>query len=251
MTKINQNIHRFADEQRQGVYRAIYERRDMRSYFTPTPIEDEVLGRLLDAAHHAPSVGMMQPWRFILIRDGAVRQSIYELFKQANEAASSIYEDKQKALYVSLKLAGILEAPVNLCVTCDIASQRGRGLGRQTMPETAIYSTVCAIQNLCLAARAEGIGVGWVSIFDPDRLRQLLGIPAEMVFVGYLCIGYASQFDAQSELQLQGWEKPSELANLIHFDRYGNTDEQRATKLLGALTPNNEAQNGNKSHSRG
>jgi 5,6-dimethylbenzimidazole synthase len=122
MTKINQNSHRFGDQERHGVYRAIYERRDMRSYFTPAPIEDEVLGRLLDAAHHAPSVGMMQPWRFILIRDALVRQNVYELFQQANEAASSIYEDKQKALYMSLKLAGILEAPVNLCVTCDTTS---------------------------------------------------------------------------------------------------------------------------------
>ncbi|GET42365.1 5,6-dimethylbenzimidazole synthase [Microseira wollei] len=239
MTKINQNIHRFGEEERQGVYRAIYERRDIRSYFTPTPIEDDVLARLLDAAHHAPSVGMMQPWRFILIRDAGVRQSVYELFQQANEAASSIYEDKQKALYMSLKLAGILETPVNLCVTCDITSQRGRGLGRQTMPETAIYSTVCAIQNLWLAARAEGIGVGWVSIFEPERLGSLLGIPAEMVLVGYLCIGYASQFDAQSELQTRGWEVPSQLPNLIHFDRYGNTDEKRAAELLSALTKTN------------
>lgn len=237
MTKINENIHRFGDEQRQGVYRAIYERRDMRSYFTPTPIEDEVLGRLLDAAHHAPSVGMMQPWRFILIRDAGVRQNVYELFKQANEAASSIYDDKEQALYVSLKLAGILDAPVNLCVTCDVTSKRGRGLGRQTMPETAAYSTVCAIQNLCLAARAEGIGVGWVSIFDPDRLRSLLDIPAEMAFVAYLCIGYASHFDAQSELQTGGWEVPSQLPSLIHFDRYGSTDEKRAAQLLGVFNP--------------
>lgn len=245
MTKINQNIHRFGEEERHGVYRAIYERRDMRSYFTPTPIEDRVLGRLLDAAHHAPSVGMMQPWRFIVIRDAAVRKSVYELFQQANEAASSIYEDKEKALYISLKLAGIVDAPVNLCVTCDVTSKRGRGLARQTMPETAAYSTVCAIQNLCLAARAEGIGVGWVSIFEPERLRNLLGIPSEMLFVAYLCIGYASQFDAQSELQTRGWEVPSQLPNLIHFDRYGNTDENRAAQMLSALTRHNPAQNHN------
>src|SRR5512136_2508273 len=113
MTKLNQNIHRFGESERQGVYRAIYERRDVRSTFTPAPIEDEVLARLLDAAHHAPSVGLMQPWRFILIQDAGVRQGVCEIFKRANEAASSIYQDEQKALYSSLKLSGILEAPVN------------------------------------------------------------------------------------------------------------------------------------------
>lgn len=236
MTELNQNIHRFGESERLGVYRAIYERRDIRSTFTPAPIEDEVLARLLDAAHHAPSVGLMQPWRFILIRDAGVRQGVYEIFKRANEAASSIYQDEQKVLYSTLKLSGILEAPVNLCVICDSNSKRGHGLGRQTMPETAVYSTVCAIENLWLAARAEGVGVCWVSIFQPEELRELLGIPAEMVLVGYLCLGYVSRFDAQSELSLKGWEKRADLANLIHFERYGAADDQRAAELLNSLT---------------
>ncbi|MCU0516724.1 MAG: 5,6-dimethylbenzimidazole synthase [Oscillatoria sp. Prado101] len=138
----------------------------------------------------APSVGLMQPWRFILIRDAGVRQNVYEIFKRAYEAASSIYEDEQKALYNSLKLSGILEAPVNLCVICDSNSKRGHGLGRQTMPETAVYSTVCAIENLWLAARAEGVGVCWVSIF-----RGIAGVAGDSsrdgtgwVFVFGLCV---------------------------------------------------------------
>jgi len=223
----------FDDEARRGVYRAIYERRDVRSHFLPDPVSDEILGRLLDAAHHAPSVGMMQPWEFILIRDIKVRQKVHEAFDRAREAAAQIYpNDERRALYLSLKLAGILDAPVNMCVVCDPSCDRGHGLGRQTMPETPMYSTVCAIQNLWLAARAEGIGVGWVSIFEIPELKELLHIPAHIVPVAYLCIGHVSGFDAQAELDAKGWERRISLARQVHFESYSAIDEDRVKSML-------------------
>ena len=120
-------------------------------------------------------------------------------------------------MYETLKLAGIREAPINLCVTCDEATVRGHGLGRQTMKETALYSTVCAVQNLWLAARAEGVGVGWVSILDVDELRAALGIQEPVVPIAYLCLGYVTEFGAEPELEIKGWEQRAPLAGLIQY----------------------------------
>jgi len=229
--------HRFTEEERRGLYRAIYERRDVRSSFKADEIPDNVLARLLDAAHHAPSVGFMQPWGFIVIRDREVRDTVHEIFERARLAAAQVYNDDRRAVYETLKLAGIREAPINLCVTCDEATVRGHGLGRQTMKETALYSTVCAVQNLWLAARAEGVGVGWVSILDVDELRAALGIQEAVVPVAYLCLGYVAEFGADPELEIKGWEQRAPLAGLIHFERYGATDEARAEQLLRSLSP--------------
>jgi len=228
----------FSAAERRGVYRAIYERRDVRSNFLPDPVPDAVLGRLLDAAHHGPSVGFMQPWDFIVIRDEAVRRAVHECFVEANRRAAERYAGERRELYNTLKLAAILEAPINLCITCDRQRARGAGLGRQTDPATDLYSTACAIQNLWLAARAEGIGVGWVSIFDFERLRNLLGIPEELVPVAYLCVGFVSQFPTQPQLETAGWETRESLSRLIHFDHWDGRDEQRASALVGqALSP--------------
>ncbi len=164
----------FSEPERRGVYRAIYERRDVRSQFLPDPVPEEVLARILDAAHHAPSVGFMQPWDFLVIRDAAVRQSVYRNFECARLRAAEIYDGEQRKLHDTLKLAGILEAPVNLCVTCDHERPKGSGLGRQTDPSVDLYSSVCAVQNLWLAARAESLGVGWVSILDLEQLKSIL-----------------------------------------------------------------------------
>jgi 5,6-dimethylbenzimidazole synthase len=231
---------RFSPDERRGVYRAIYERRDIRSQFLPRPIPDRVLGRLLDAAHHGPSVGFMQPWDFIVIRDETVRRAIHDCFLEANRQAAELYQGERRALYDSLKLAGILEAPVNLCITCDRERPRGSGVGRQTDPATDLYSTVCAVQNLWLAARAESLGVGWVSILDFDHLRKLLEIPAGLVPVAYLCVGYVSEFPATPELESSGWESRESLARLIHFERWGGRDEQRASQLLAPSLGNGE-----------
>lgn len=222
----------FSAEERRGVYRAIYERRDIRAQFLPAPVPDRILGRLLDAAHHGPSVGFMQPWDFIVIRDEGVRRAIHDSFLEANCRAAELYEGERRELYQSLKLEGILEAPVNLCITCDRERPKGAGVGRQTDPATDLYSTVCAVQNLWLAARAESLGVGWVSILDFDRLRALLGIPAKVVPVAYLCVGYVSEFPRSPELETAGWETRERLARLIHFDRWEKQDERRAAELL-------------------
>jgi 5,6-dimethylbenzimidazole synthase len=214
----------FSEQERRGVYRAIYERRDVRSHFLPDPVPDDVLFRILDAAHHAPSVGFMQPWDFIVIRDVAVRQAVFRNFECASHRAAENYDGEQRKLYDSLKLAGIVEAPVNICVTCDHARAKGSGLGRQTDPATDLYSTVCAVQNLWLAARAESLGVGWVSILDLEQLKATLGIPPELTPIAYLCIGYVSEFRPQPELEEKGWETRSDLSSVTHFDRWGVHD---------------------------
>jgi 5,6-dimethylbenzimidazole synthase len=177
----------------------------------------------------------MQPWEFIIVRDEELRRAIYDNFNRANRDAAEAYDSGRRTLYDSLKLEAILETPINLCVTCDPSTTRGSGLGRHTMPETAVYSTVCAVQNLWLAARAEGIGVGWVSILEPSVLRAVLQIPEEVLPVAYLCLGHVTEFSAQPELETKGWEKRVSLADLIHFDRYGARDERRASTLLCSL----------------
>jgi len=210
----------FCETDKDGVYRAIAERRDVRSGFLPEPLSEPVLLRLLEAAHHAPSVGFMQPWRFLVIRSRPVRMRVHEIFMKTNRAAAKTYAGAQAAQYASLKLEGILEAPQNLCILCDPENERGHGLGRQSMPETAIYSAVCAVQNLWLAARAEGVGVGWVSILDPDALKQMLGVPSNMVVVAYLCLGYVDSFDVKPELERLGWEQRIPLENVLRLDHF-------------------------------
>jgi 5,6-dimethylbenzimidazole synthase len=213
---------KFSDEERNGVYRAIYERRDVRSRFLPDPVPEALLERLLDAAHHAPSVGFMQPWDFILIRDLQIRRAIQESFLRCNQRAAELYQGEQRRLYDSLTLAAILEAPLNLCISCDHSRRTGHGLGRQTIPDTDIYSTVCAVQNFWLAARAENLGVGWVSILDRAELSAALGLPEGVEPIAYLCVGYVSEFGAQPDLEVKGWAKRESLAKLIHYDRWGN-----------------------------
>jgi 5,6-dimethylbenzimidazole synthase len=212
----------FDEGARQAVYRAIRERRDVRRGFLPEPMSDDLLGKLLEAAHNAPSVGLMQPWRFIVVRDIGVRRTIHKIFLDANQQALSGYEGEQQRNYAGLKLDGILEAPQNVCIVCDSQSSQGHQLGRRTMPETALYSAVCAVQNLWLAARAEGIGVGWVSILEPNQLRHALKIPSHITPVAYLCLGYVEAFAAEPDLERAGWEKRTPLKSVLAFDQYDN-----------------------------
>ena len=210
----------FPQSMRDAVYQAIAARRDVRQGFINTPLDDEVWKRILNAAHCAPSVGLMQPTRFILIRSREVRQTVHSIFIEANRLAAEQYSGEQRSNYDALKLEGILEAPQNLCILCDKDSQRGHKLGRHTMPETALYSTICAIQNLWLAARAEGVGVGWVSILDPIKLREVLHIPAHVEPVAYLCFGYVESFGSTPELERRGWEKRVPLEAVLSYDTY-------------------------------
>jgi 5,6-dimethylbenzimidazole synthase len=210
----------FPEAELRGVYRAIRDRRDVRSGFLPEPLSDQVVSRLLDAAHHAPSVGLMQPWRFILIRALEIRRAVHDIFVRSNREALKTYEGDRAKKYASLKLEGILEAPQNLCIVCKPECERGHRLGRHSMPETALYSAVCAVQNLWLAARAEGIGVGWVSILDKQALQDVLHVPVNIVPVAYLCLGYVNRFAAQPDLERAGWEQRIPLDRVLGFERY-------------------------------
>src|SRR6202012_211664 len=207
----------YGDQEREAVYRTIATRRDVRSGFLEEPLPDDLLRRLLTAAHNAPSVGLMQPSRFIVVRDLAVRTAIHGIFRDANADAVATYTGEQRERYATLKLEGILEAPQTLCVLCDPTSSRGHKLGRHTMPETAVYSTVCAIQNLWLAARTEGVGVGWVTILSPDALRSILNVPAHIMLVAYLCLGYVDKFATEPELERSVWEKRIPLQNAVCY----------------------------------
>lgn len=207
--------------EREAVYRAIGSRRDVRRGFLPEPLPEDLLMRILAAAHSAPSVGLMQPWRFIVVRSREVRTEIHAAFQTANQQAAQIYHENRREQYASLKLEGILQAPQNICVVCNPQSEQGHGLGRQSMPETAIYSSVCAVQNLWLAARSEGVGVGWVSILSPSDLSRILRIPREIVPIAYLCIGFVDKFEDGPELERVGWERRAPLGNVIFYDQYG------------------------------
>ena len=208
---------------RAAVYQTIFSRRDVRSQFVPGPIPDAVLSRLLTAAHFAPSVGFMQPWSFLLVRDPAVKRQVHDAFVRANTEAALLFAAEQRDLYRQLKLAGILEAPLNICVTCDRDRAGPVVLGRTHNKAMDLYSTVCAVQNLWLAARAEGIGVGWVSIFSTAALREILGLPLRIIPVAYLCLGYVSHFCDRPDLETAGWRERLPLEQLVFLDRWGET----------------------------
>jgi 5,6-dimethylbenzimidazole synthase len=211
----------FSEAEKRGLYKAIYLRRDVRRHFLARAIPDVVLRRLLDAAHHAGSVGFMQPWSFLVIRSEGVKKKVKDLFEQANGEAAKVFEGERREVYSRLKLEGILESPINLCVTCDPTRNGPHVLGRHTIRETDVYSTCCAVQNLWLAARVEGIGVGWVSILDPDLLKQVLDIPSYVIPVAYLCVGYVSEFLPRPELEAVGWLPRASLDELVFYERWG------------------------------
>lgn len=226
----NLNQHQFSDAEQRGVYRAIHERRDVRAQFLPNPIPPEVLARILQAAHHAPSVGFMQPWDFIVIESLEVRQKIKIIFDQENHKAATNYTGERAALYENLKLEGILESPINLCITCDRSRAGSHVLGRNTIIETDIFSVCLAVQNLWLAARAEGVGVGWVSILDQKLLAEVLNLPAEVYPVAYLCLGYVSEFCSLPDLEAKGWGKRLPLQQLVHENGWGKPLESDLLK---------------------
>ena len=202
------------------LYDAIYGRRDVRK-FKGDALPEDALARILDAAHHAGSVGFMQPWNFILIRSRETRLKVKALFDAQNLLASQNYEGPRRELYDSLKLEGILESPLNICVTCD-RSRGGRVLGRNSVFDTDLFSTCCAVQNLWLAARAEGIGVGWVSIVENQELSEILGIPEGIVPLAYLCVGYPVEFTPKPMLESAGWRERLPLQELVFQERYGS-----------------------------
>lgn len=180
-------------------------RRDVRR-FRRDPVAPELVEGLVSLATLAPSVGHSQPWRFVSVEADERRKTIIASFNRCNGAALSAYEGEEAALYARLKLAGLQEAPVHLAVFCDRATELGHGLGRMTMPETLTYSVVGAVQNLALAARARGLGVGWVSILDPQEVMAILDVPADWQLVAYLCLGWPEEEHLDPELERHGWQ---------------------------------------------
>jgi 5,6-dimethylbenzimidazole synthase len=189
-------------------------RRDVRRFRTER-LPDGLIEELLDLAALSPSVGNAQPWRFVLVDDDARRQEIVDNFERANADALSDYEGEQADLYAGLKLAGLKEAPVHLAVYCDEASGMGHGLGRKTMPEMLAYSVVGAVTTLWLAARAHGVGLGWVSILDPDEVDKTLDVPEGWKLVGYLCMGYPVEEHTTPELVRAGWQDRIDISEFI------------------------------------
>ena len=181
-------------------------RRDVRRFRTQA-LPPGTLDRLIGVACLAPSVGLSQPWRFVVVDDPARRRAVLEDFRRCNAEALKSYDDDRSAQYARLKLAGLEEAPSQLAVFADPATETGHGLGRRTMPEMIEYSVVAAIHTLWLAARAEGIAMGWVSILTPGRVQKALDVPETWRFLGYFCLGYAQADSASPELEREGWER--------------------------------------------
>ncbi len=180
-------------------------RRDVRR-FRPKPVPPDLLHRLLDIADLAPSVGLSQPWRFVMVDDPGRRAAVRADFERCNARALSTQDPDRTASYARLKLAGLDEAPCHLAVFAEPEPRQGHGLGRGTMPETTAYSAVMAVHSLWLTARAAGLGVGWVSILDPATISAVLDVPSEWVFIGYFCLGYPKAEDDTPELERLGWE---------------------------------------------
>lgn len=215
---IKRTVHSFPAEEIDGVYRAIRERRDMR-HFLPEPLEPGQLDRFIQAAHHAPSVGYMQPWRFIRITDAGLKKHIYDHVQQERALTAKALDQRQEE-FMRLKVEGLLTCSEVMVVS--LVDQREKFIfGRRTMPEMDLASASCAIQNLWLAARAEGIGVGWVSLFDPQVLCQLCGMPEGSRPIAILCIGHVKEFYPAPMLETERWDSRKPIDSLVYENVWG------------------------------
>jgi 5,6-dimethylbenzimidazole synthase len=213
------NPNAFPPSEIDGVYRAIRERRDMR-HFLATPIDPAQLQRFIRAAHQAPSVGLMQPWRFIRITDRRLRQDIHaHVDDERIRTAHAL--DQRAQEFMRLKVEGILEC-AELLVVALMDHREPYIFGRRTMPQMDLASASCAIQNFWLAARAEGIGVGWVSLFDPERLRELCKMPDGSAPIAVLCVGHVDRFYPGPMLESEGWDRRRPLSDMVYEDTWGN-----------------------------
>ncbi|MEV6194452.1 nicotinate-nucleotide--dimethylbenzimidazole phosphoribosyltransferase [Streptomyces sp. NPDC051920] len=211
----------FNDAEREAVLRVIRERRDIRNGFRSDPIPHDVLLRVLEAAHTAPSVGHSQPWDFVVIRSAETRRSMHELAQRQREAYAQSLPKGRAKQFKELKIEAILDTPVNILVTADPTRGGRHTLGRHTQPQMAPYSSALAVENLWLAARAEGLGVGWVSFFDEREMVRALGLPEHLEAVAYLCVGYVDEFPDEPELMQAGWSKRRPLSWVVHEETYG------------------------------
>jgi len=239
--------HRYPDEQREAVYRVIAERRDVRQGFVPDPVPADVLRRVLAAAHQAPSVGFSQPWDFIVITDRARREQVAALARRHRDEFAAALPGARAHAFDRLKIESILDTPVNIVVTCDRTRGGRHTLGRHVQPQTADFSSVLAVANLWLAARAEGLGVGWVSFFDERELAAHLGLPAHLEVIAYLCLGYVTGFASEPELATAGWARRRPVSWAVHaeeFGRRGLPGEEPVdplADLIAAIAPPDQA----------
>jgi len=211
-------MNSFNQQEKAAIYRVIAERRDMR-HFLSDPVPTEILDRLLQAAHLAPSVGFMQPWRFIRISDTQLRSQIHSLVEAERLATARAMAEREDE-FMRLKVEGILECG-ELMVVSLMNGREKHIFGRRTLPEMDLASAACAIQNLWLAARAEGLGVGWVSLFAPEQLAKLLNMPTDAKPIAILCIGYVKDFYLHPMLETEGWATRENLADLIYENSWG------------------------------
>jgi nicotinate-nucleotide--dimethylbenzimidazole phosphoribosyltransferase len=214
-------MNAFDSDTRAAVYRVIGQRRDVRQGFLPDPVPDDVLTRVLAAGHAAPSVGLSQPWDFLVLRDLTTRRAIQDLVQRAREDFARSLPGARGRAFRGLKIEAILDTPLNLVVTSDSTRGGRHTLGRHTQPKMAAYSTALAVQNLWLAARAEGLGIGWVSFGDEREVARTLGLPEHLEVIAYLCVGYVESFGSEPELAAAGWAKQRPLGWSVHQDRYG------------------------------
>ena len=214
----------FSECEREGLYKAIFSRRDVRSHFiSGRDIPKEVLARILNAAHHAPSVGFSQPWNFILIKDKAIREQVKESFLRERKRSITMLDGdtQRQEMYASLKLEGIMESAINICVSYDPTRFGPFVLGRTSIAETGVYSVCWAIQNLGLAARVEGIGVGWVSIISNEDLQKILLISENVRPIAYLCLGYVNEYEDKPDLEKARWLPRIGLNKIICYEQWG------------------------------
>lgn len=228
----------FTEEEKKGLYKAIYSRRDVRSHFTSRSIDDDILARILNAAHHAPSVGFSQPWNFILIKEMITKKKIKDSFEQEKNRSSKLIEEPKRSKYLSFKLEGILESPINLCVTYDPTKFGPFVIGRTSIPEAGLYSVCCAVQNLWLAARTEGIGLGWVSILSNDALKEVLELPEHVVPIAYLCLGYVDEFAQKPDLETAGWLPRLDLKDVVYFEKWQDTENTEWNQIQEMIKTN-------------
>ncbi|NOU86388.1 5,6-dimethylbenzimidazole synthase [Paenibacillus sp. LMG 31460] len=212
----------FTEEEKKGLYKSIYTRRDVRTFLSD-PIPEETIMKLLNAAHHGPSVGFMQPWNFIIISTDKVKERLAWAADKERRALAIHYEDTRQDEFLNLKIEGIKQAPITICVTCDPTRGGSHVLGRNSIPETDIMSVACAIQNMWLAACAEGLAMGWVSFYKKNDVRDILGIPPHIDPVALLSIGFTENYPEKPILETANWEKRRSLNNLIFSETWGNS----------------------------
>ncbi|WP_046181007.1 5,6-dimethylbenzimidazole synthase [Domibacillus tundrae] len=213
----------FTNEEKQAIYKVIFSRRDVRN-FMPNPVDESAVKRILEAAHHAPSVGFMQPWNFILINEDNIKQKLAWAADKERRALAIHYEDDERSsAFLKLKIEGLKEAPLSICVTSDPSRGGSHVLGRNSIPETDMMSTACAIQNMWLASCAEGLAMGWVSFYKKADIRDILGIPHHVDPVALISIGYTDLYPKEPILETAKWRKRKELDQLIYYNKWGES----------------------------